>query len=131
MELLTPYFSEDDYSDLKDLLISSIVPKSKLVFYGQASQFGDCMLTLHDNQCCVGSNRELQRWIIAFFAYQKVEGSVNIFKPKSLEKIMYKESTCQNPLIDIKNDNGEIVIISLTKKLNKKDRKIGGKRWGI
>jgi hypothetical protein len=109
IEIIQPYFDQEDRSALESLLIFNISPNRRLNFQGHQNQLVSIFLVLYDNQCYAGefSKRYISKWLAVHFACRGVKG-VKEVNANTAEMIMTESvHRTKKPLIVFKIVNNE------------------------
>lgn len=120
MDIIYPYFSDEQIPYLKSLIIENKKSKNSLIFRGNGNQLADAFKQLFEANLIVGCKKnELERWISTHFLYlyknitkEYTEGYLNGI-------ISSDGKPCKSPILEVKKKDDKYVIVpSLRNKKN-------------
>ena len=111
--VLKPYFSQEDHSNLSDLLFKNIEPDTSLIFRGNGNQLADAFKQLFDNNIIVGClQTDLEKWIAPKFLYLSGQGHPRELTEDYLNSLIStKTRPCKSPILKIEQKEAHFLIL--------------------
>lgn len=122
LEVLLPYFPEEQHPLLTTLIEGNTVPEQPLVFKGNGNQLADAFKQLFEANLIVGCKKnELEKWIAKHFVY-RYKNANKEFTEGYLNGIISSDvKPCKSPILEVKKKEDRYVIVSSLR--NKKNIK--------
>ncbi len=122
VEVLLPYFPEEQHPLLIGLIQTNTVPAYPLVFKGNGNQLADAFKQLFEANLIVGCRKnELEKWIAKHFVY-RYKNANKEFTEGYLNGIISSDvKPCKSPILEVKKKEDRFVIVSSLR--NKKNIK--------
>lgn len=118
---LKNYFSVDQHQELRSLIASGEKNGQYLNFEGSGMQLASVFKKLLESKLIVIRQKsELQNWIMLNFRYKNVNGQFVNFKMETLVSYFPASKHCQDPILEIREENGKFLLSKPTNRIRVK-----------